>query len=178
MVSHFISIACKFLCDSSMTVSYTHLDVYKRQGLDIPNVTHVINYDLPSDIDDYVHRIGRTGRAGNTGVATSFFNSNNQNIVKGLIEILNEANQEVPAFLNDISRQNPRGGKSRGGGGGGFFNNRNNNSRDYRKHGGNGSFGSTRPRNTGTSNWGSSNGGGFRNDNENSGFGGSNASWW
>lgn len=148
------------------------------RGLDIPNVTHVINYDLPSDIDDYVHRIGRTGRAGNTGVATSFFNSNNQNIVKGLIEILNEANQEVPAFLNDISRQNPRGGKSRGGGGGGFFNNRNNNSRDYRKHGGNGSFGSTRPRNTGTSNWGSSNGGGFRNDNENSGFGGSNASWW
>jgi ATP-dependent RNA helicase DDX3X len=34
------------------------------RGLDIPNVTHVINYDLPSDIDDYVHRIGRTGRAG------------------------------------------------------------------------------------------------------------------
>ncbi|EHM99884.1 Dbp1p [Saccharomyces cerevisiae x Saccharomyces kudriavzevii VIN7] len=147
------------------------------RGLDIPNVTHVINYDLPSDIDDYVHRIGRTGRAGNTGVATSFFNSNNQNIVKGLIEILNEANQEVPAFLNDMSRQNSKGGRPRGGGGGGFFNNRNNNSRDYRKHGGNGSFGSTRPRNTGPSNWGSS-GGGFRNDNENGGFGGSNASWW
>ncbi|KAJ3522008.1 hypothetical protein NM688_g8937 [Phlebia brevispora] len=35
------------------------------RGLDIPHVTHVINYDLPSDIDDYVHRIGRTGRAGN-----------------------------------------------------------------------------------------------------------------
>jgi ATP-dependent RNA helicase DDX3X len=31
------------------------------RGLDIPNVTHVVNYDLPSDIDDYVHRIGRTG---------------------------------------------------------------------------------------------------------------------
>jgi ATP-dependent RNA helicase DDX3X len=37
------------------------------RGLDIPNVTHVVNYDLPTDIDDYVHRIGRTGRAGNTG---------------------------------------------------------------------------------------------------------------
>ncbi len=36
------------------------------RSLDIPNVTHVINYDLPSDINDYVHRIGRTGRAGNT----------------------------------------------------------------------------------------------------------------
>jgi ATP-dependent RNA helicase DDX3X len=37
------------------------------RGLDIPNVTHVVNYDLPTDIDDYVHRIGRTGRAGNVG---------------------------------------------------------------------------------------------------------------
>ncbi|KAJ8110086.1 hypothetical protein OPT61_g6970 [Boeremia exigua] len=44
------------------------------RGLDIPNVTHVVNYDLPTDIDDYVHRIGRTGRAGNTGIATAFFN--------------------------------------------------------------------------------------------------------
>ncbi|KAG0022881.1 DEAD-box ATP-dependent RNA helicase, partial [Entomortierella chlamydospora] len=35
------------------------------RGLDIPNVTHVVSYDLPTDIDDYVHRIGRTGRAGN-----------------------------------------------------------------------------------------------------------------
>ncbi|KAJ7744722.1 YPL119Cp-like protein [Mycena olivaceomarginata] len=39
------------------------------RGLDIPNINHVINYDLPSDIDGYVHRIGRTSRAGNTGVA-------------------------------------------------------------------------------------------------------------
>ncbi|VDM72748.1 unnamed protein product [Strongylus vulgaris] len=35
------------------------------RGLDIPNVKHVINYDLPSEIDEYVHRIGRTGRVGN-----------------------------------------------------------------------------------------------------------------
>jgi ATP-dependent RNA helicase DDX3X len=37
------------------------------RGLDIPNVKHVINHDLPTDIDEYVHRIGRTGRVGNTG---------------------------------------------------------------------------------------------------------------
>lgn len=43
------------------------------RGLDIKNVKHVINYDLPEDIDEYVHRIGRTGRIGNQGRATSFF---------------------------------------------------------------------------------------------------------
>ena len=52
------------------------------RGLDIPNVRHVINFDLPSDIDEYVHRIGRTGRVGNIGLATSFFNDKNQNIGK------------------------------------------------------------------------------------------------
>ncbi len=46
-------------------------DVASR-GLDIPNVSHVINYDLPQTYDDYVHRIGRTGRAGKTGVALTF----------------------------------------------------------------------------------------------------------
>lgn len=43
------------------------------RGLDIKNVNHVINYNLPKSIDDYVHRIGRTGRVGNRGKATSFF---------------------------------------------------------------------------------------------------------
>ena len=37
------------------------------RGLDIPNVKHVINFDLPSDVEEYVHRIGRTGRVGNLG---------------------------------------------------------------------------------------------------------------
>ena len=46
-------------------------DVAAR-GLDIGNVEHVINYDLPDNIDDYIHRIGRTGRAGNLGKALTF----------------------------------------------------------------------------------------------------------
>lgn len=46
-------------------------DVAAR-GLDIPNVSHVINYDVPSTHEDYIHRIGRTGRAGNVGTAITF----------------------------------------------------------------------------------------------------------
>ncbi|KAK6459619.1 ATP-dependent RNA helicase DED1 [Scheffersomyces xylosifermentans] len=91
------------------------------RGLDISNVAHVINYDLPSDIDDYVHRIGRTGRAGNVGIATAFFNRNNKNICKGMVDLLNEANQEVPEFLSKIARESSFGGKmggARGGRGG------------------------------------------------------------
>lgn len=41
------------------------------RGLDISNVKHVINFDLPSDIEEYVHRIGRTGRVGNLGKTTT-----------------------------------------------------------------------------------------------------------
>ena len=46
-------------------------DVAAR-GIDVPTITHVINYDLPKQAEDYVHRIGRTGRAGRTGLAISF----------------------------------------------------------------------------------------------------------
>jgi ATP-dependent RNA helicase DDX3X len=92
------------------------------RGLDIPNVTHVVNYDLPTDIDDYVHRIGRTGRAGNTGISTAFFNRGNRGVVRDLIDLLKEANQEVPTFLESIAREGAGfggGGGGRGGRGGG-----------------------------------------------------------
>jgi ATP-dependent RNA helicase DDX3X len=91
------------------------------RGLDIPNVTHVVNYDLPTDIDDYVHRIGRTGRAGNTGIATAFFNRGNRGVVRDLLDLLKEANQEVPQFLESIAREGSGfgGGGGRGGRGGG-----------------------------------------------------------
>lgn len=108
-------------------------------GLDIPHVKHVINYDLPTDVDDYVHRIGRTGRAGNTGIATAFFNRGNRGIVRELMDLLKEANQEVPSFLETIARESSFGGGGRGGGrsrgGAGRGGNAN---RDYRKFGGGG----------------------------------------
>ncbi|XP_006623334.1 ATP-dependent RNA helicase vasa [Apis dorsata] len=70
------------------------------RGLDIKNVSHVINYDLPKGIDEYVHRIGRTGRVGNRGRATSFFDPEEDAPLRGdLVRILKQANQSVPDWL-------------------------------------------------------------------------------
>ena len=70
------------------------------RGLDIKNVSHVINYDLPKGIDEYVHRIGRTGRVGNRGRATSFFDSEDDAPLRGdLVRILKQAGQPVPDWL-------------------------------------------------------------------------------
>ena len=87
------------------------------RGLDIPNVKLVINFDLPSDVDEYVHRIGRTGRVGNMGMATSFFNDKNNNLSRELVDLLAEAKQDVPSWLTEIAGERGRGGK-RGGKGG------------------------------------------------------------
>ncbi|XP_020791898.1 DEAD-box helicase 3 X-linked a isoform X1 [Boleophthalmus pectinirostris] len=117
------------------------------RGLDISNVKHVINFDLPSDIEEYVHRIGRTGRVGNLGLATSFFNDKNSNITKDLLDILVEAKQEVPSWLESLAyehqhKSNNRGRSKRFSGGFG--------ARDYRQTPGSGGFSSNRTgRNTG-----------------------------
>uniref|UniRef100_A0A7N4PF35 RNA helicase n=1 Tax=Sarcophilus harrisii TaxID=9305 RepID=A0A7N4PF35_SARHA len=84
------------------------------RGLDISNVKHVINFDLPSDIEEYVHRIGRTGRVGNLGLATSFFNDRNANITKDLLDLLVEAKQEVPSWLENMAYEHHYKGSSRG----------------------------------------------------------------
>lgn len=94
------------------------------RGLDIANVKHVINYDMPSDVEEYVHRIGRTGRMGNLGLATSFFNDKNRNLVKDLVELIVESNQELPSWLEAMALENRssfggnrRQGKGKFGGG-------------------------------------------------------------
>ena len=75
------------------------------RGLDIPNVKHVINFDMPSDVEEYVHRIGRTGRMGNLGLATSFFNDKNRNLAKDLVELIVESNQELPTWLESFGME-------------------------------------------------------------------------
>lgn len=112
------------------------------RGLDIPNVKHVINFDLPSDIEEYVHRIGRTGRVGNTGLASSLFNTKNKNVAPDLLELLTESKQEVPEWLVAISRdvahdfrnhRGPGGNRFGGSSGGRRFQSGGFGSRDYRQ---------------------------------------------
>lgn len=72
------------------------------RGLDIPKVEHVVNYDIPKSIDEYVHRIGRTGRCGHQGKATSFFdNEKDHEIARSLIKTLSNAGQTVPDWLSE-----------------------------------------------------------------------------
>lgn len=65
----------------------------------------MINFDLPTDIGNYVHRIGRTGRAGNTGLVTSFFTDRNRNISHDLMDLLVGSNQEVPGWLKKMTEE-------------------------------------------------------------------------
>merc|ERR1711972_804265 len=72
------------------------------RGLDIPNVAHVINYDMPDDVDEYVHRIGRTGRVGNLGKATSFVDPEGDgDVMPKLVDMLTKVGVEVPEFLGE-----------------------------------------------------------------------------
>merc|ERR1712203_1022740 len=79
-------------------------DVAAR-GLDISNVGLVINFDMPRQMDDYVHRIGRTGRAGNRGFAIGFINEKCR-YCNDLAELLRNAKQEVPDWLSVLAREN------------------------------------------------------------------------
>ena len=75
---------------------------------------HVINFDLPSDIEEYVHFIGCIGCVGYLGLATSFFNERNINITKGLLDLLVEAKQEVPFWLQNMAYEYHYKGSSHG----------------------------------------------------------------
>ncbi|XP_053208812.1 ATP-dependent RNA helicase abstrakt-like [Panonychus citri] len=70
------------------------------KGLDFAKIQHVINFDMPDDIEDYVHRIGRTGRSGKKGLATTFVNrSVEESVLLDLKHLLIEAKQKLPPFL-------------------------------------------------------------------------------
>ena len=70
------------------------------RGIDIENVAHVINYHAPEKFVDYIHRTGRTGRAGNKGISTSFIDMvKDENILYDLKKHLMEHQQVVPSEM-------------------------------------------------------------------------------
>jgi len=79
-------------------------DVASR-GLDVKDIKYVINYDFPKEIPDYVHRVGRTGRAGAVGSSYSFFTADKFRLARELIQVLKEANQPVPEELEKLDRR-------------------------------------------------------------------------
>jgi len=78
-------------------------DVAAR-GLDIKDIKYVINFDMPKEIETYVHRIGRTGRAQNKGNAISFFTPDNVYLAKSLIHLMNQSKHEVPSQLLKLKK--------------------------------------------------------------------------
>lgn len=73
-------------------------DVASR-GLDIPNVDYVINFDFPSNINDYIHRIGRTGRKGFKGRALSYVTEYDRPLFPSIVKLLQRNQQKIPDFL-------------------------------------------------------------------------------
>lgn len=105
-------------------------DVAAR-GLDIPDLMCVVNYDFPNDTENYVHRIGRTGRRGNKGIAHTFFTMEDAGNARSLIKVLKDAGQTVDEQLTSLANMGGSskkrgfgGGQRRGGGRGGGYNNR------------------------------------------------------
>lgn len=92
-------------------------DVASR-GLDVKNVKVVINYDMPNQIEDYVHRIGRTGRAGASGCSFSYITPDKARLARDLMRIMQEAKQPIPQALQDMAYHAPSNGGGRGGRGG------------------------------------------------------------
>jgi ATP-dependent RNA helicase DDX41 len=73
------------------------------KGLDFAGVQHVVNYDMPEEIENYVHRIGRTGRRGKTGIATTFINkTQSESVLLDLKHLLREAKQRIPPVLQAL----------------------------------------------------------------------------
>ncbi|KND89459.1 Pre-mRNA-processing ATP-dependent RNA helicase PRP5 [Tolypocladium ophioglossoides CBS 100239] len=86
------------------------------RGLDVKQLMLVINYDAPNHMEDYVHRAGRTGRAGNTGVAVTFVTPEQENCAPGIAKALEQSGQPVPEKLDEMRkahREKVKSGKAK-----------------------------------------------------------------
>ncbi|XP_018332173.1 ATP-dependent RNA helicase p62 isoform X2 [Agrilus planipennis] len=98
-------------------------DVAAR-GLDVEGIKYVINFDYPNSSEDYIHRIGRTGRCEATGTSYAFFTPSNFKQAKDLISVLQEANQIINPKLSELANSSEGyGGGRQTRWGGGYRNN-------------------------------------------------------
>ena len=91
------------------------------RGLDVKDLRLVVNYDTPNHLEDYVHRVGRTGRAGNKGTAVTFISRDEEKFAPDLVKAMTEAKQPVPADLKRMAEEHAekrKEGLAKGGGGG------------------------------------------------------------
>jgi superfamily II DNA/RNA helicase len=89
-------------------------DVAAR-GLDIRGISHVINFDLPMVAEDYIHRIGRTGRAGQTGIAISFVDAEDRHLLRGIERLTNRQLERRVVEGLEPKRTHSRGERPSGG---------------------------------------------------------------
>ena len=88
------------------------------RGIDVPTITHVINYDLPKQAEDYVHRIGRTGRAGRSGIAVTFAEVNEYVKVHKIEKYIGRKLPELTVEgMEPTRKRKAAGGKPKGRGG-------------------------------------------------------------
>uniref|UniRef100_L2FCC6 RNA helicase n=1 Tax=Colletotrichum fructicola (strain Nara gc5) TaxID=1213859 RepID=L2FCC6_COLFN len=74
------------------------------RGLDVKQLKLVVNYDAPNHLEDYVHRAGRTGRAGNKGTAVTFITEEQENCAPGIAKALEQSGQPIPDRLNEMRK--------------------------------------------------------------------------
>ena len=81
-------------------------DVLAR-GIDFVGIKTVVNYDCPASLDDYVHRIGRTGRGGSIGAAMTFFTEEDGKVVRSIAHMIASMGQDVPQWMLGMSKAAP-----------------------------------------------------------------------
>lgn len=93
MITRFKEDKFQILCATSIAA----------RGLDFPDIAAVINYDFPLTMETYTHRISRTGRIGDAGIAISYFNNSSQSLSFQLASFLAKHNQVVPGWLRALA---------------------------------------------------------------------------
>ncbi|VDN33532.1 unnamed protein product [Gongylonema pulchrum] len=96
-----------------ISVSTASFGLIWKHNSDVDDIKYVINFDYSNNSEDYVHRIGRTGRRDKTGVAYTFFTYSNAMKAKDLIKVLEEARQNIPPELQMMAKDGFVGARGR-----------------------------------------------------------------